>query len=38
MSLALIYWLLAREVLKDRGDIKTYDDMQAKIDDFEVQI
>lgn len=38
MSLAVIYWLLAREVLKNRGDIKSYDDMQSKIEDFEVQI
>ena len=38
MSLAVIYWLLAREVLKNRGDIKSYDDMSSKIDDFEVQI
>ncbi len=38
MSLAVIYWILAREILKDRGDIKTYDDMKAKVGDFEVQI
>ncbi len=38
MSLAVIYWILAREILKDRGDIKAYDEMKAKVDDFEVQI
>jgi small subunit ribosomal protein S2 len=38
MSLAVIYWLLSREILKNRGDIKSYDEMKSKIDDFEVQI
>jgi small subunit ribosomal protein S2 len=38
MSLAVVYWLLAREILKNRGDIKSYDEMKSKIDDFEVQI
>ena len=38
MSLAVIYWLLAREILKNRGEIKSYDEMKSKIDDFEVQI
>ena len=38
MSLAVIYWLMAREILKNRGEIKSYDEMKSKIDDFEVQI
>ena len=38
MSLAVIYWLMAREILKNRGEIKLYDEMKSKIDDFEVQI
>jgi small subunit ribosomal protein S2 len=37
-SLALIYWLLAREVLKKRGDIKTDKSFTAKIEDFETKI
>ncbi len=37
-SLAVIYWLLAREILKNRGDIKSYDEFKPSIDDFEVQI
>ncbi|AAT43102.1 small subunit ribosomal protein S2P [Picrophilus oshimae DSM 9789] len=37
-SLAVIYWLLAREILKNRGDIKSYDEFKQTIDDFEVQI
>ncbi len=38
MSLAVIYWLLAREILKNRGEIVNYDDMKYKVEDFEVQI
>ncbi len=34
-SLALIYWLLAREILKNRGDIKDYSEFTYKPEDFE---
>jgi small subunit ribosomal protein S2 len=37
-SLALVYWLLAREILKNRGDIKNYQEFNPTIDDFESQI
>ena len=36
-SLACIYWLLAREVLLARGDIKSPDDFRMTIDDFEAK-
>lgn len=36
-SLACIYWLLAREVLLVRGDIKSPDDFRMTIDDFEAK-
>ncbi|MCD6247757.1 MAG: 30S ribosomal protein S2 [Candidatus Diapherotrites archaeon] len=34
-SLALVYWLLAREILKARESIKKDKEFSAKIDDFE---
>jgi len=34
-SLALVYWLLAREVLKDRNEIKTDEEFKAKPEEFE---
>jgi len=34
-ALALIYWLLAREILKQRGIIKSDDEFTATADDFE---
>ena len=37
-SLALIYWLLAREVLKERGEIKSYEEYKYTIDDFEAPL
>ncbi len=37
-SLAVVYWLLAREVLKNRGQIKEYQDFKLTIEDFEAQI
>lgn len=33
-SIALIFWLLAREILKERGEIKTDKDFKHKIEDF----
>ncbi|NPA74761.1 MAG: 30S ribosomal protein S2 [Euryarchaeota archaeon] len=37
-ALALIYWLLTREVLKARGDIKSDDEFKYTIDDFEAPL
>ncbi|MGP6220943.1 30S ribosomal protein S2 [Caldiplasma sukawensis] len=37
-ALALVYWLLAREILKNRGSIKSDDEFKYTIDDFEAQI
>ena len=37
-SLAVIYWLLAREILKNRGSITDTADFKYTIDDFEAQI
>ncbi len=37
-SLAVIYWLLAREILKNRGTIRDYSEFNYTIDDFESQI
>ncbi|MDG6226042.1 MAG: 30S ribosomal protein S2 [Candidatus Thermoplasmatota archaeon] len=37
-SLAVAYWLLAREVLKLRGDITGDDDFKAEIKDFEATL
>lgn len=33
-SLATLFWLLAREILKERGEIKTASDFKYKIEDF----
>jgi small subunit ribosomal protein S2 len=37
-ALALVYWLLTRAVLKEKGKIKTYDDFQPTVEDFEAEI
>jgi small subunit ribosomal protein S2 len=37
-ALALVYWLLAREILKHKGKIKSYDDFKPTIEDFEAEI
>jgi small subunit ribosomal protein S2 len=37
-SLALVYWLLAREVLKVKGQIKSYEEFTKTIEDFEAQL
>ncbi len=37
-SLAFVYYLLSREVLKERGAIKSNGEFQYKIDDFEAKI
>ncbi|UCE92349.1 MAG: 30S ribosomal protein S2 [Methanobacteriota archaeon] len=37
-ALATIYWLLAREVLRARGAIKTDDDFKMPVEDFEASL
>lgn len=37
-SLALAYYLLARETLKEKGEIKNDDEFKKKIEDFEYQM
>lgn len=37
-SLAAIYWLLAREILLQKGNIKADDSMKYEIEDFETKI
>ncbi|MGC8609191.1 MAG: 30S ribosomal protein S2 [Thermoplasmata archaeon] len=37
-SLAVIYWLLAREIVKNKNKITSYDEFKYTIDDFEAQI
>lgn len=37
-ALATIYWLLARQILRERGDIPPDGNIQYTIDDFEVKL
>lgn len=37
-SLATIYWLLARQILIEKGELKEDDKMKYEIDDFETKI
>jgi small subunit ribosomal protein S2 len=37
-ALALVYWLLTREVLMQQGKIKKYDEFKATVEDFEAEI
>ena len=37
-ALALVYWLLTREILKEQGKIKSYDDFKPTVEDFEAEI
>ena len=37
-SLALVYWLLAREILKHKGTIKKDDEFGKKLSDFEYEL
>lgn len=37
-ALALIYWLLAKEILKEQGKIKADEDFKATVEDFEAEI
>jgi len=37
-ALAVIYWLLARQILRERGEIPSDGDISQSIDDFEVKL
>ena len=37
-ALALVYWLLTREILKTKGKIKSYADFKSEVEDFEAEI
>ena len=37
-SLALIYWLLSREILRIRGELSSDEDLEETIDDFEAPL
>ena len=37
-ALATVYWLLTRETLKARGDIKTNEEFAPKLDDYEASL
>ena len=37
-ALATVYWLLAREVMKKQGTIKSDNEMNKSIDDFETKL
>jgi small subunit ribosomal protein S2 len=37
-ALATVYWLLTREVLKERGQVKSDEEFTATIDDYEASL
>jgi small subunit ribosomal protein S2 len=37
-SLAVVYWLLTRETMKERGDISNYEEFTPAIEDFEAKL
>jgi small subunit ribosomal protein S2 len=37
-ALAIIYWLLARQIMRERGEIPTDGDISLSVDDFEVKL
>jgi small subunit ribosomal protein S2 len=37
-ALAIIYWLLARQIMRERGEIPADGDINLSIDDFEVKL
>ena len=37
-ALALVYWLLTRAILKEKGKIKSVDDFKPTVEDFEADI
>ena len=37
-ALACVYWLLTREILKEKGMIRSYDEFKLTMDDFEASL
>jgi small subunit ribosomal protein S2 len=37
-ALAVVYWLLARQVLRERGELASDKDLPLTVDDFEAKI
>ncbi|MBT8172891.1 MAG: 30S ribosomal protein S2, partial [Nitrosopumilus sp.] len=37
-ALATVYWLLVRQILIEKGELKEEDPMKVEIDDFETKI
>ena len=37
-ALALVYWLLARAIMKEQGKIKSYNDFKPTVEDFEAEL
>jgi small subunit ribosomal protein S2 len=37
-ALAVIYWLLARQILRERGEILPDGDLSQSIEDFEIKL
>ena len=37
-ALALVYWLLSKAILKEKGKIDSYDDFQVDLEEFEAEI
>lgn len=37
-SLALVYWLLTKAILKEQGKIKSYDEFKPGVEEFEAEI
>lgn len=37
-ALALVYWLLTKAILKEQGKIKSYDDFEPTVEEFEAEI
>jgi small subunit ribosomal protein S2 len=37
-ALALVYWILTREILKEKGKIKDYEEFKPTVEDFEAEI
>jgi hypothetical protein len=36
--LATVYWLIARQILREKGDLSEEADLPISIDDFETQL
>ena len=37
-ALALVFWLLTKAIMKEKGKIKSYDDFKPTVEDFEAEI